>query len=72
MGENPCQKEISQPFFTQSDFSVPNPTNSIHSSRTVSTFLFSYIPKVSTPHELQKLDEGQYVLGFYVFLCWIA
>ena len=39
MGKNPSQIEILQPVFTQSDISVTKPNNSIHSSRTASTFV---------------------------------
>ena len=49
MGKNPSHKEILQTFFTQSDLSVPNPTTSIHSSITASTFvLFPYFQSIYT------------------------
>ena len=49
MGENPSQRDILQTFFSHSYLSVPNPTNSIHISRTTSTFvLFPHYQSIHT------------------------
>ena len=66
MGKNPSQKEILQPIFAHSYLSVPNPTTSIHSSRTASTSVFFYIPKVSTPHELSFLDLNSLIQSLHM------
>ena len=44
-GKNSSQRYILQPIFTQSYFSVPNPTISIHISRTAGTFVLFLHPQ---------------------------
>ena len=90
MEKNPSQREFLQPFFTQSNISVPNPTTSIQRSRTASTVvLFLHSQSIYTLWNFmltlklhiqslhldksivdRKRDEGRYVYGFYILLCW--
>ena len=46
------QREILQPFFTQSYLSVPDPTTRIHSFRTASIFVLFLHFQVSKSHKL--------------------
>ena len=65
MGKPPIRIGILQPVFTQSDLPVPNPITSTHSSRTASNFVFLYIPKLFTPHELLFLPLNLHIQSLH-------